>query len=288
MDVFDFRLPRAVRAAVGAGAGAGRASSSRPPPCTGATGDTVHTDRGELRAPLIVDALGWRRVLSNATPNPAAERAPLARPGGAPAGGGEEMELWIDPRYIRAGYSWSFPARDEIRVGVGSFWPAITSRSQPCVWPAISDLPPRGLPGQLDSPPAARRHRGRRVLRRRLGRPLPAADRRGHSHRALLRPRLRRASCERCSTAHSTREQALPATAPSLTRTSGSSAGCCAASARSGSSPPPARSPRWRARSSAALSATGRSSTTCGSRRPRSWGRGPAPRRRSASGGGHA
>src|SRR6476620_4154145 len=27
--------------------------------------DTVHTDRGELRAPLIVDALGWRRVLSN-------------------------------------------------------------------------------------------------------------------------------------------------------------------------------------------------------------------------------
>ena len=31
-----------------------------------ATGFTVHTDRGELRAPLIVDALGWRRVLSNA------------------------------------------------------------------------------------------------------------------------------------------------------------------------------------------------------------------------------
>src|SRR5688500_18341878 len=26
-------------------------------------GDTVHTDRGALRAPLIVDALGWRRVL---------------------------------------------------------------------------------------------------------------------------------------------------------------------------------------------------------------------------------
>src|SRR5256886_7787515 len=29
-------------------------------------GDTVHTDRGELHAPLIVDALGWRRVLSSA------------------------------------------------------------------------------------------------------------------------------------------------------------------------------------------------------------------------------
>jgi flavin-dependent dehydrogenase len=34
------------------------------------------------------------------------------------------MELWIDVRYVRAGYSWSFPARDELRVGVGSFWPA--------------------------------------------------------------------------------------------------------------------------------------------------------------------
>jgi len=34
------------------------------------------------------------------------------------------MQLWIEPRYVRAGYSWSFPARDELRVGVGSFWPA--------------------------------------------------------------------------------------------------------------------------------------------------------------------
>src|SRR5918996_6375869 len=29
----------------------------------GRTGNTVHTDRGDLTAPLIVDALGWRRVL---------------------------------------------------------------------------------------------------------------------------------------------------------------------------------------------------------------------------------
>ena len=41
-----------------------------------------------------------------------------------PAGSGEEMELWVDPRYIRSGYSWSFPAHDELRVGVGSFRPA--------------------------------------------------------------------------------------------------------------------------------------------------------------------
>jgi flavin-dependent dehydrogenase len=85
-------------------------------------GDTVHTDRGELRAPLIVDALGWRRVLSNATiqpPNARLSRGLEVHPDGR----GELMELWIDPAYVRAGYSWSFPAREELRVGVGSFWP---------------------------------------------------------------------------------------------------------------------------------------------------------------------
>src|SRR6202451_4663018 len=34
---------------------------------TGRKGHTVYTDRGELTAPLMVDALGWRRALSNAT-----------------------------------------------------------------------------------------------------------------------------------------------------------------------------------------------------------------------------
>jgi len=34
------------------------------------------------------------------------------------------MELWLDAAYVRAGYSWSFPAGDERRVGVGSFWPS--------------------------------------------------------------------------------------------------------------------------------------------------------------------
>jgi digeranylgeranylglycerophospholipid reductase len=87
-------------------------------------GFTVHTDRGELRAPLIVDALGWRRVLSNATTiQPPA--APLSRGLEVhPAGRDGEMQLWIDPKYVRAGYAWSFPALDELRVGTGSFWPS--------------------------------------------------------------------------------------------------------------------------------------------------------------------
>jgi menaquinone-9 beta-reductase len=91
---------------------------------SGRDGNTVHTDRGELSAPLIVDALGWRRVLSNASaiqpPNARLSRGLEVHP--ASAGG--EMELWIDHRYVRAGYGWSFPARDELRVGMGSFWPS--------------------------------------------------------------------------------------------------------------------------------------------------------------------
>jgi flavin-dependent dehydrogenase len=84
----------------------------------------VQTDRGELRAPLIVDALGWRRVLSNAPPI----QPPNARLSRGlevhPPGSGKDLELWIDPSYVRAGYGWSFPARDELRVGAGSFWPS--------------------------------------------------------------------------------------------------------------------------------------------------------------------
>jgi flavin-dependent dehydrogenase len=81
------------------------------------------TDRGELRAPRVGDALGWRRVLAPSS----AVQPPEARLSRGlevhPHGSGDELEIWIDPRYVRAGYSWSFPAADELRVGVGSFRP---------------------------------------------------------------------------------------------------------------------------------------------------------------------
>jgi flavin-dependent dehydrogenase len=85
---------------------------------------TVHTDRGDIRAPLVVDCLGWRRVLSGgASVQP--PRAPLTRGLEVhPWGRGEDMELWVDPRYARAGYAWSFPAGEELRVGVCSFRPS--------------------------------------------------------------------------------------------------------------------------------------------------------------------
>ncbi|HEX2016007.1 MAG TPA: NAD(P)/FAD-dependent oxidoreductase [Solirubrobacteraceae bacterium] len=83
----------------------------------------VRTDRGELRAPLVVDALGWRRVL-DAGPAIQPPRARLSRGLEVhPRGRSQDLEIWIDPRYVRAGYSWSFPAAQEIRVGAGSFEP---------------------------------------------------------------------------------------------------------------------------------------------------------------------
>jgi flavin-dependent dehydrogenase len=86
-------------------------------------GGAVATDRGELRAPLVVDALGWRRVLG-AGANVQPPEAFLSRGLEVhPHGRGDEMELWLDRRYVRAGYAWSFPAADELRVGVGSFEP---------------------------------------------------------------------------------------------------------------------------------------------------------------------
>src|SRR3954468_18474430 len=64
----------------------------------GRTGETVHTDRGDVSAPLIVDAQGWRRILPSdrrfpppPAPRlgrrlPAARRAALPRARGAPRG----------------------------------------------------------------------------------------------------------------------------------------------------------------------------------------------------------
>jgi flavin-dependent dehydrogenase len=90
---------------------------------SGRSGDVVHTDRGDIRAPLIVDGLGWRRVLG-AGENVQPPDALLSRGLEVhPFGSGEEMEVWIDRAYVPAGYGWSFPAGGEVRIGVGSFEP---------------------------------------------------------------------------------------------------------------------------------------------------------------------
>jgi len=89
----------------------------------GRTGRTIHTDRGDIRATHVVDALGWRRVLG-AGENIQPPDALLSRGLEVhPHGSGSEMEIWIDRSYVPAGYGWSFPAGEEVRIGVGSFDP---------------------------------------------------------------------------------------------------------------------------------------------------------------------
>jgi len=89
----------------------------------GRTGHTVHTDRGDLTAPLIVDGMGWRRMLSPGDgfqpPDAPLSRGLEVHPGGS----SDDLAIWIDRKYVPAGYGWSFPAQDELRIGVGSFDP---------------------------------------------------------------------------------------------------------------------------------------------------------------------
>ena len=88
----------------------------------GRAGDGVLTDRGALEAPLVVDALGWRRVLARAGNQP--PEAPLSRGLEVhPDGGGEDLDVWIDRALVRYGYGWSVPAAGEQRIGAGSYEP---------------------------------------------------------------------------------------------------------------------------------------------------------------------
>jgi flavin-dependent dehydrogenase len=83
----------------------------------------IDTDRGTISAPLVVDALGWRRMLATGDgyqpPDAPLSRGLEVHPGGE----SEDLAIWIDRKYVPAGYGWSFPARDELRIGIGSFDP---------------------------------------------------------------------------------------------------------------------------------------------------------------------
>ncbi len=202
---------------------------------TGRDGLTVHTDRGELRAPLVVDALGLAAGALQRDRDPAAERAPVARPGGPPRR--RAARSWscgsttatcapatrgASPRAMSCG-------SERARSG-----PRTTSRSRPSGSPASWACRPT-VSGQLDPPPAAARGRGRRVLRRRLGRALSPAHRRGDSHGAVLRPRVRARAARGARRSHHARAGAGALRRVLATRTRANTAGCCACSARSGS-----------------------------------------------------
>jgi flavin-dependent dehydrogenase len=107
---------------------AGRTAGSEGEPDARAAASgaiVVQTDRGVVSAPLVVDALGWRRVLG-AGPNVQPPDAPISRglevhPDAR--GGDTDLDIWVDRSLIRCGYAWSVPAGGEQRVGVGSYAP---------------------------------------------------------------------------------------------------------------------------------------------------------------------
>lgn len=105
----------------------------------------VMTDRGQIAAPLVVDALGWKRVLGGIVQPP---DAPLSRGLEVhPHGQSEELEVWIDRRYVPEGYGWNFPARDELRIGVGSFDPRFHVKDTTVLLAEDLGRPPDGYQG---------------------------------------------------------------------------------------------------------------------------------------------
>jgi menaquinone-9 beta-reductase len=90
----------------------------------GRDSDAVVTDRGSLHAPLVVDAMGWRRVLAQTHEQP--PDSPLSR--GLEVhprhdGSGRALEVWVERALVRRGYGWRVPAGAEARIGVGSYEP---------------------------------------------------------------------------------------------------------------------------------------------------------------------
>ncbi len=87
----------------------------------------VRTDRGEIHADVVVDALGWRRVL--ASPHYQPPEAPLSRglevhPDLIDAPGAlDALDIWVERDLVRRGYGWRVPAGDEQRIGVASYDP---------------------------------------------------------------------------------------------------------------------------------------------------------------------
>ena len=127
VDVLDVRLPRALRAACGSSASGARFETAVVAGRDAGAGEAlvVHTDRGDLASPLVVDGLGWRRVLARGAAarssrrrrrSRAASRSTRRRPARTSSCGSTRATC-------AAGYCWSFPADDEVRVGVGSFDP---------------------------------------------------------------------------------------------------------------------------------------------------------------------
>ena len=109
----------------------------------------VRTDRGIVRAPLVVDALGWRRVLG-ARPY-SGKGGPLSRGLEVhPAGTGDDaLDVIIDRRLVHRGYCWRVPAGEEVRVGAGSYDPRVAMKQPTAATAKRFGVPPVRHQGNL-------------------------------------------------------------------------------------------------------------------------------------------
>ena len=98
----------------------------------------VVTSEGRFRAPIVIDASGWRGTLVNgrraAGPRRGYSfgletRAPLTEEG---------LSFWLDRRLIRRGLGWVFPAGGASLIGLGSY--AGASKLKPALERFLSDI----------------------------------------------------------------------------------------------------------------------------------------------------
>ena len=133
VDLLDLRLPRAVRAAARAGRRRLRDRQGRRP----------HRQHGPHRPRRPDRAADRRRARLAAHPRLAAIQppdAPLSRGLEVhPWGAGDDLEIWIDRRYVPAGYGWSFPAGGRAARRRRLVRPALPRQGhRRCCWPRTS------------------------------------------------------------------------------------------------------------------------------------------------------
>ncbi len=94
-------------------------------------GNIVLTDRGEFEGKVFVDATGWRAKLASSL-NP--DFVPKNK-----LGFGLETEVLtktsklnfiFDPKIIKGGYAWIFPAGERTRLGLGTYRPSSDLKSE--------------------------------------------------------------------------------------------------------------------------------------------------------------
>jgi flavin-dependent dehydrogenase len=108
----------------------------------------VRTDRGTVQAPLVVDALGWRRVLGSQPFD--GKGGPLSRGLEVhPNGSGDALDVVIDRSLVRRGYCWRVPAGEEVRVGAGSYDPRVAVKQPTTDAAARFGVPPVRHQGNL-------------------------------------------------------------------------------------------------------------------------------------------